>query len=522
MDKLSNSEEIKGFLQDLGIRIDEAVVRQVVSILSGKSRESLYSLYARGKNERTPLCGKGSVYKIKKLFDEERLQPYLDYVSKTLVICEAKAKQIKETEQEVPKESRTEPALEKRIDPLIEEAQKEHMAEIRGLIEEWRDRLYTPAIAETVPDYHHSISDVQHNHLFEHLKEHLPSPTLWLNYTIWADGIGHYLFNCKQLIDDIKRDHGLWDTGYRIDRGELVWVGTEHYAFGKPILKRISDTALENRKIDHDITFEDFLVDDDQGEKKISGEVGEDTKTYVMYVDTIPVGRCLNKQLANETYKTASDYHLKEAEYVVILFRELKSLQDKIHKEVEEVLAYQDYRWYTCKFCKDYHFPQHSKQRWPQWTADNIYPALVEEHFNSLVPTSKELSSRLKILVSFREKWIDKGIPTIEGNIVDGCYLANPHAKKYWSMQRSEFPDPLDNSRKLDIYKPIDSRQAQCLLEHFNEQFPQLDDYNYLRMLNFTNLQPKLLKKMCSWLENEEFRQYGCYVCALLKDKFSS
>jgi len=409
----------------------------------------------------------------------------------------------------------------KRADPLIEEAQKEHMLEIRDLIEEWRDCLYTPAIEEAVPDYHHPISDVQNNHLFEHLKEHLPSPTLWLNYTIWADRIGSYLTSCEQLINDIRSDDRLWDIGYRTDSGELVWVNTENYAFGQPILKRISDTPLENRKIEHETRFEDFLADDDQGESKIIGEVGEGTKTYVMYVDGTPVGRYIDKKVATETYEAASDYHLKEAELVIILFRELKSLENKIRQDLEEVLAYQDYRWYNCQFCKNYHFPQPDKQRWPQWTADSIYTILVEEHFKSLIPTSKELMSRLKILISFREKWIDKGVPTIKGNIVDGCWLINPHTRKHWPMHFSEFPNPLDNSRRLDIYKPIDSLQAQCLLEHFNEQFPKSAYYNDWRMLNFTNLHPTLLRKMCSWLENEEFRKYGCYVCWLLKEKFS-
>ena len=413
------------------------------------------------------------------------------------------------------------PPVEKRAYPLIEEAQKEHMLEIRDLIEEWRDCLHTPAIEEAVPGYHHPISDVQNNHLFEHLKEHLPSPILWLNYTIWSARISSYLFSCEQLIDDIRRDNRLWDTGYRTDSGELAWVNTEHYAFGEPILKRISNTALENRKIEHETRFEDFLADDDQGESKIIGEVGEGTKTCVMYVDSTPVGRCVDNKVATETYKAASDYHLKEAEYVVIFFRELKSLQDKIHQEVEEVLAYQDYRWYNCQFCRNYHFPELDKQRWPQWAADNMYSTLVEEHFKSLIPTSKELMSRLKILVSFREKWIDKGVPIIEGNIVDGCWLINPMTKKSWPMGRSDFPNPLDNSRQLDIRKPMDSLQAQCLLEHFNEQFPNLADYNYWRMLNFTDLQPTLIRKMCSWLENEEFRHYGCYVCSLLKEKFS-
>lgn len=86
MDKLSNSEDAKRLLQGLGLHIDEAVVRQVANVLSGKAHQSLYSLYATRPDKPAPVCGKGSVYKIKKLYDEGELQPYLDYLRGESVI----------------------------------------------------------------------------------------------------------------------------------------------------------------------------------------------------------------------------------------------------------------------------------------------------------------------------------------------------------------------------------------------------------------------------------------------------
>ncbi len=411
-------------------------------------------------------------------------------------------------------------AVEKRIDPLVEEAQKEHLAEVRSLIEEWGGSLYTTPIEEAVPGYHHPISDVQTNHLFEHLKEHLPSSTLWINYTIWSDRIDSYLFRCAELMRDVWRDHQLWADEYPTDSGELVWVNTNNYAYHEPIVKRISSKALDNQDNKHRI---DFLVFDDQDEHESLDEVRASyTKTWVMYVDGTPVGQCIDKKVATETYEAASDYHLNNAEHVIILFRELKSLEDKIRQDIVEALAYQDYRWYTCQFCKNYHFPDLKRQRWSQWTEQSMYTALVDAHFKSLIPASKDLIARLKILVSFREQWIDRGVPKIEGNIVDGCFLINPSNREDWvQVHRCQFPNPLDNSQRLDIHKPMDSLQAHCLLEHFHKQFPKLNPYDSWRDLNFDNLHPTLLRKICSWLENEEFRQYGCYVCWLLKEKFS-
>ncbi len=81
MDKLNNSEDAERFLQGLGLHIDEGVVRQVVNVLSGKAHQSLYSLYATRPDKPAPVCGKGSAYKIKKLYDGGELQPYLAYLS---------------------------------------------------------------------------------------------------------------------------------------------------------------------------------------------------------------------------------------------------------------------------------------------------------------------------------------------------------------------------------------------------------------------------------------------------------
>jgi len=109
MDKLNNSEDAKRLLQGLGLHIDEAVVRQVVNVLSGKAHQSLYSLYATRPDKPAPVCAKGSVYKIKKLYDEGELKPYLAYLSHCPTVDEARHEQIKEAEQEAPREAGIEP-----------------------------------------------------------------------------------------------------------------------------------------------------------------------------------------------------------------------------------------------------------------------------------------------------------------------------------------------------------------------------------------------------------------------------
>jgi hypothetical protein len=57
----------------------------VVEILRSSTDSSLYELYAQGtrKNgtQRQPICGKGTAYKIKELYNVGKLQPYVDYVN---------------------------------------------------------------------------------------------------------------------------------------------------------------------------------------------------------------------------------------------------------------------------------------------------------------------------------------------------------------------------------------------------------------------------------------------------------
>lgn len=327
------------------------------------------------------------------------------------------------------------------IDPIISKAREEHLGKIRDLITEWKDCLHTPNFEEAAPGYRDPMVAIQTNRLFEHLKEHLPSPTLWLNYTIWEDKIDRFLQSCSELLKYIRRD--------KCFKEMETWLCTEDYAYHLPILKRISEKAQNNSEIKHKIIFRDPQYYDDYDgfesmPPRLSGHV---SMTYTMYVDDIPIGTCReeNVQIASETYKTVSDFHLKRDDTVVMVgyFRELKSLEDKFHQGIEESLLYQDYRWYTCKYCGDYYFPQPDKQRWPQWTTQNMYASLVNEHFKSITPTSKELISRIKILVNFGEQWVEKGTPEIEGNIIDGCMLINPNTKEEWQVHHSQFPDPL-------------------------------------------------------------------------------
>lgn len=80
-DNLENLEDAKKFLRSLGLHVDEDVVRKIVNVLVGKVSQSWYSFYASRDGKPPPICGKGTVDKIKKLYKSGQLGLYIDYLN---------------------------------------------------------------------------------------------------------------------------------------------------------------------------------------------------------------------------------------------------------------------------------------------------------------------------------------------------------------------------------------------------------------------------------------------------------
>ena len=65
MDKVDNIVDANGakwFLRALGLHVPESVIMKAVAALRSDASETLYNLYARGRDkvgkERVPICGK--------------------------------------------------------------------------------------------------------------------------------------------------------------------------------------------------------------------------------------------------------------------------------------------------------------------------------------------------------------------------------------------------------------------------------------------------------------------------------
>ena len=76
MDKSENIKDVDQILRGLGLTVKEFVVREVVDVLRRINDSSLYEVY-----EKRKLCGKGTAYKIKRLYASGKLGPYLEWLN---------------------------------------------------------------------------------------------------------------------------------------------------------------------------------------------------------------------------------------------------------------------------------------------------------------------------------------------------------------------------------------------------------------------------------------------------------
>ena len=238
--------------------------------------------------------------------------------------------------------------LEQQIDPTLAKAKEEHNAEIRALIEEWKDAIKTPKIDEmslnlegnlTLP---FSTHEYQFHPLFKCLKEHLPRTNLWQNYSLWKNKIPDYFDSCKKLIKKITEDD-------RVQNWLEENPTREENIIVKPVLRCISDRAMGR---------EPELLNE------LNPETGE-LEPY-MQVTSIPgtekfIERASRTQRTEQMAigsviyvdPTICTYYLdcQETPQIIELFNELTDLEVKIHESLDEILARRDYIGYTCILC---------------------------------------------------------------------------------------------------------------------------------------------------------------------------
>jgi hypothetical protein len=164
----------------------------------------------------------------------------------------------------------------------------QHLAEIRNIVEQWRNSLETPWFGtisfETDP---RPTRDLEQNLLFVSLREHLPFPTLWRDYLTWANKVESYIDACKKFLEETRQE-----------------------------AKNSPDPEI----------------------KKIADDIGTASTARAV---------SLTKPLAD----VVVGYRAKAELQLTTLSDEINTLRDKLVGYLEEILLKRDYIVYTCRLC---------------------------------------------------------------------------------------------------------------------------------------------------------------------------
>ena len=144
-----------------------------------------------------------------------------------------------------------EDTLKQQQSPIITKVKEEHLADIRAFLQELRQIVITPKIHEIYLDIDNTLSmkvevsdgkrnclsDFESDPLFGCVKEHVPIPSLWQDFSSWQSSIHGYLSIFKELAEAIYED-------VRVLKWMDEYPNREEKQLITPIFKCISDKSL--------------------------------------------------------------------------------------------------------------------------------------------------------------------------------------------------------------------------------------------------------------------------------------
>jgi len=221
---------------------------------------------------------------------------------------------------------------------MLKDALASHLGEVRTLLEQWKNALRKPQFDEVYPGTPSPTGNIEASPLFNSLREHLPFPTLWRNFSSYAKKMDEYITGIKNLRKEIEEEIKNWQN---------VQDATTNAT--QPILKRILDKAL-GKKI-KDYHFKGWTSYKDL-EKKELADVGSFMVDDIKVLEASDLTSRRKKQY-DKLYQEISDQTLANQTTVqlITLYNDLKPLEVKIHEDLQEILLRRDYIMYTCSLC---------------------------------------------------------------------------------------------------------------------------------------------------------------------------
>ena len=238
--------------------------------------------------------------------------------------------------------------LRREFDPILQKAQEDHLKEVRGQIELWKEHLQTPQINQVYPRMALPTQHIEDNILFSSLREHLPEEhssfaTLWQDYALWKDRLASYFTTCQELSQEIRNS---WKK-----------VGAEATSsFEAPIISAIAEGRRKKFWYtlyiakDHTTAELDYQQLDVNNVGVVRGlKTKEQPGLGFRLLDH---EKCKDEILPTEYQKVADCFLQSEiASEASQSFQSLKDLEAKIHRSLEEILRGRSYVPGRCKRC---------------------------------------------------------------------------------------------------------------------------------------------------------------------------
>jgi hypothetical protein len=218
---------------------------------------------------------------------------------------------------------------------IIKENLRDHLAELRSLIETWVSSVKAPS----PPSFaRHSLSGAEQNRLFEGLPDHLPFKELWRNYQTFKLKWDEYVEVCeglhRQVVESAKGKWGL----------SLVEKNERRPGLTPSLAWETLDRAIK------------VATGDSQAEAPRYEAASLNPQAPELEYLTCD-GRVI--LYSNQALRYAEDHQSMIAEwaqsekvgYLVKLLGELRDLERRIQDILAEALLRRDYILYSCRLC---------------------------------------------------------------------------------------------------------------------------------------------------------------------------
>jgi hypothetical protein len=236
------------------------------------------------------------------------------------------------------KQAREEQALSAARTDIVKESLRDHLNEVKGLIETWSLGLRAPSPPSLGRYPLSSSEEAEHTRLFQGVRQHLPFKELWKNYETFKAEWDKYLGVCEALHHEVVTK--------AVEKWGLTLIEKDERRAGLT-------TFFSWETLDHSIKVA-------EGDHR-AGMPRYDAALLQPGVPELEYLMCDNRVIlyGKQAMRYADDHQAMIAEWarskivldLVNTLGELRDLERRMHDLIEEALLRRDHILYQCALC---------------------------------------------------------------------------------------------------------------------------------------------------------------------------